>query len=347
MIETINDLKNNKLRSTFVGLSAEQITRMRKILGSLNSRNIRASEPLRIGREDIHNSAKTGKWWLVGASWKNEADGDHKADGLGTVSSAAVLPDTLDDDLGASTVDLAQLARDHRMNTDVRRSIFVAIMSATDCRDAQVRLGKLRLKRKQEVEIPRVLIHCASEEESYNPYYTLIARKLCGEKRLKMAFMFALWDVFKRIGERNNMEDSEDSDDDMADQEGENTLNTRAVVNLAKMYGNLVADGALTLGVLKVLDFLYLQQKTRTFLELLLITAILQTQKTATRDEKKLADVFMRTRDTPQVVSGLIFFLRKVVSKSDIVSSKREKETLKWGCRVALDSLRVVAEGVS
>jgi nucleolar MIF4G domain-containing protein 1 len=253
----------------------------------------------------------------------------------------------LDDDLDASTVDLAQLARDHRMNTDVRRSIFVAIMSATDCRDAQVRLSKLRLKRKQEVEIPRVLIHCASEEESYNPYYTLIARKLCGEKRLKMAFMFALWDVFKRMGERNNMDDSEDSDDDMRDHDGENTLNTRAVVNLAKMYGNLVANGALTLGILKVLDFLYLQQKTRTFLELLLITTILQTQKTAERDETKLADVFMRTRDTPQVVSGLIFFLRKVVSKSDIVSSKREKETLKWGCGVALDCLRVITEGGS
>ncbi|KAL1958534.1 hypothetical protein VTO42DRAFT_4398 [Malbranchea cinnamomea] len=358
MIETITDLKNNKLKSTFSGNISEHITRMRKILGSLNSRNIKASEPLRIGREDIHNSEKRGKWWLVGASWKDD-DASTRAETGHPISNTAILPDTLDDDFDTAAVDLVQLAKAHRMNTDVRRSIFVAIMSATDCRDAHVRLTKLRLKRKQEVEIPHVLIHCASEEETYNPYYTLIARKLCGENRMKKAFMFALWDVFKRMGERNDMDDN-DSDDGLGFDDAENALSTRAVVNLAKMFGNLVAEGALALGILKTLDFLYLQPKTRTFVELLLITAILQTQQKPRRqqkhsdqnensefDEKPLVDVFMRIRDTPQVVTGLIYFIRKVVAKSDIVSSKKEKKTLRWGCRVALDTLKVVSEGES
>lgn len=362
MIETITDLKNNRMKATFAGVSGEQITRMRRIVGSLNnSRNIRASEPLRIGRADIHNSAKKGKWWLVGASWTNDTDSAPPVNGGGLVSSNAVLPDTLDDDdgydeLDHEPVDLAQLAKAHRMNTDVRRSIFVAIMSATDCRDAQVRLTKLRLKRNQEGEIPHVLIHCASEEDAHNPYYTLIARKLCGEKRMRMAFMFALWDVFKRMGERSNLDDEDDNDVDVDDDE-ENAVGTRAIVNLAKMYGSLVADGALTLGVLKTLDFLYLQPKTRTFVELLLITAILnpqQQQKKNAKDdqagdsgaeERKVADVFLRTRDTPQVVPGVTHFIRKVVAKSDVVSSKREKKLLRSGCRVAVDTLKVVSDG--
>ncbi|PGG95645.1 hypothetical protein AJ79_09936 [Helicocarpus griseus UAMH5409] len=365
MIETMTDLKNNRMKTGAAAsaVSSEHITRMRKILGSLNSRTLRASEPIRIGRADIHNSAKKGKWWLVGASWK-----DDPANGATPVVDAkAALPDTLDDDLGGDEVDLAQLARAHRMNTDVRRSIFVAIMSAADCRDAHIRIAKLRLKRNQEGEIPRVLLHCAMEEEAHNPYYTLIARKLCGEKRMKMAFMFSLWDVFKRMGERGDLDEDDDMDVDADD--ADNAVTSKAIVNLAKMFGTMVADGVLALGILKVLDFVYLQPKTKTFVELLLVTVMLQTQQKRLRqlqkergqsgpsskgwdegltdedefDEKALVDVFMRTRETPQVVPRLIYFMRKVVAKTDIVASKKEKRIVKWGSKVALDTLKVVS----
>ncbi|KLJ07216.1 hypothetical protein EMPG_17298 [Blastomyces silverae] len=365
MIETMTDLKNNRMKTGAAAsaISSEHITRMRKILGSLNnSRTIRASEPIRIGRADIHNSAKKGKWWLVGASWKNDDPTNQSASVV--IDAAAALPDTLADDIGGNEVDLAQLARAHRMNTDVRRSIFVAIMSAADCRDAHVRLAKLRLKRNQEGEIPRVVLHCAMEEEAHNPYYTLIARKLCGERRMKMAFMFSLWDVFKRMGEKSDM-DEEDFDADF-DDGGDNAVTSKAIVNLAKMFGSMVADGALTLGILKVLDFAYLQPKTKTFVELLLVTVMIQTQqkrlkkprkneqapsgsKEADReefDEKALADVFMRTRETPQIVPRLIYFIRKVIAKTDIVASKKEKRVVKWASKVALDTLKVVSRAI-
>ncbi|OJD24214.1 hypothetical protein ACJ73_04426 [Blastomyces percursus] len=365
MIETMTDLKNNRLKTGAAAsaISSEHITRMRKILGSLNnSRTIRASEPIRIGRMDIHNSAKKGKWWLVGASWKN--DDPTNQSGSVVIDAAAALPDTLADDIGSNEVDLAQLARAHRMNTDVRRSIFVAIMSAADCRDAHVRLVKLRLKRNQEGEIPRVVLHCAMEEEAHNPYYTLIARKLCGERRMKMAFMFSLWDVFKRMGEKGDM-DKEDFDADI-DDVGDNAVTSKAIVNLAKMFGSMVADGALTLGILKVLDFAYLQPKTTTFVELLLVTVMVQTQQKRLKkprekehvrscskgadgedfDEKALADVFMRTRETPQIVPRLIYFIRKVVAKTDIVASKKEKRIVKWASKVALDTLKVVSRAI-
>lgn len=355
MIDTITDLKNNKLKSA-VGssITSEHMTKMRKILGSLsNNRVIRASEPISISRDDIHNSAKKGKWWLVGASWREDplVSARQELSNLPVDTQNAVTEDDSDGE-----PDYVNLAKAHRMNTDVRRSIFVAIMSATDYQDAHVRLLKLRLKRAQEYEIPRVLTHCAMEEEAYNPYYTLISRRLCGElgRRIKMSFMYTLWNIFKRMGETGDMDEEDDTG---FDDEDENQLPMKAVVNLAKMYASMIADGTLNFGVLKILNFAYLQPKTKTFTEILLITVIQLSQKQKgkkgknkkpeeeeeSRDEKALMEIFMRTQETPQVAKGLIFFLRKVVAKTDVVSSK-ELKLVRWGCRVAVDALKAVAK---
>ncbi|KAL5360276.1 hypothetical protein BJX96DRAFT_69453 [Aspergillus floccosus] len=355
MIDTITDLKNNKLKSA-VGssITSEHMTKMRKILGSLsNNRVIRASEPISISRDDIHNSAKKGKWWLVGASWREDplVSARQELSNLPVDTQHAAAEDESNGE-----PDYVNLAKAHRMNTDVRRSIFVAIMSATDYQDAHVRLLKLRLKRAQEYEIPRVLTHCAMEEEAYNPYYTLISRRLCGElgRRIKMSYMYTLWNIFKRMGETGDMDDEDDTG---FDDEDENQLPMKAIVNLAKMYASMIADGTLNFGVLKILNFAYLQPKTKTFTEILLITVIQLSQKQKrkskgknkkpedeeARDEKALMEIFMRTQETPQVAKGLIFFLRKVVAKTDVVSSK-ELKLVRWGCRVAVDALKVVAK---
>ncbi|KAL2849482.1 hypothetical protein BJY01DRAFT_143851 [Aspergillus pseudoustus] len=365
MIDTITDLKNNRIKSgpgANSTIASEHITKMRKILGSLNNtRAIRATESISISRSDIHNSLKKGKWWLVGASWKEEDPLESARRELTSLPSSSVSNRTavVDDDSDAEP-DYASLAKAHRMNTDVRRSIFVAIMSATDYQDAHVRLLKLRLKRSQEYEIPRVLTHCAMEEEAYNPYYTLIARRLCGElgRRIKVSFMFTLWNIFKRMGESDLEDDEEDVG--FGGEDEENALSMPEIVNLAKMYASLVTDGTLTLGVLKTLNFAYLQPKTKTFLELLLISIIQQSQKQKKNpkkskkskdksdvgesefDEKPLVEIFMRTQDTPQIVKGCIFFLRKVVARTDIVASEKEARMVKWGVRVAVDALKVV-----
>lgn len=75
-------------------------------------------------------------------------------------------------------------------------------------------LIQLRLKRAQELEIPCVLVHCAMEEEAHNPYYTLIACKICGKlgRCIKVVFMFSLWDIFKWIGKQGDL-DKDDKDD--------------------------------------------------------------------------------------------------------------------------------------
>lgn len=352
MIDTITDLKNNRSKSAAAagaGITTEHITKMRKILGSLNnSRVIRASEPINISRDDIHNSSKKGKWWLVGASWKE----DPLVAAQREMKDAPIMQAPVQDDESDAEPDFGDLAKAHRMNTDVRRSIFVAIMSANDFQDAHVRLMKLRLKRAQEFEIPRVLLHCAMEEQAHNPYYSLIARRICGDmgRRIKMSFMFALWNIFKRMGERGNMEDDDDEHVDPDDPE--NGVSMKSVVNLAKMYSYLIVDGSLTLSILKNLNFAYLQPKTKTFLEVLIITIMQQSQKSKKkskkskveepRNEEALMQIFLRVKETPQIAKGLIYFVRKVVAKSDIVSDDDQK-LVRWGCNVAADALKAVA----
>ena len=248
MIETINNLKNNRMKTgvTASTITFEHTTRMKKTLGSLNRRTIRASEPLRFGLKDLRQTDKRGKWWLVGASYKDDHADD--AERIERISSVRGKNDSLvnTNDFAA---DLIQLAKEQRMNTDIRRSIFVAIMSATDYNDAYVRLMKLRLKKSQEVEIPKVLIHCAGAEKVYNPFYTLLSRRVCSDKKLKMSFQFSLWDLFKQMGEGE--EESQDYDEG-----DEGKLGLRSLVNLARMFGVLIAEGGLGLGVLKVCSML-------------------------------------------------------------------------------------------
>lgn len=247
MIEIMNNLKNNRMRT---GIAASTITSehtilMKKTLGSLNTRNLKASEPLRVGLNDIKDTDKRGKWWLVGATY-NPEEQSRQNKFLRTNGQNESFDEREELNVVNDSNDLLQLARQHRMNTDVRRSIFITIMSATDYRDAHLRLSKLGLKASQRLEIPKVLMHCAGAEGIYNPFYTLIARLLCSDHKLKMAFQFSLWDAFKKMdeGDENDGDDEEDQD----------SLETRIIVNLAKMYGALVADGGLGIGILKVSD---------------------------------------------------------------------------------------------
>lgn len=339
MIETINDLKNNKMKTGIAGASItrERTTQMKKQLGTLNSRNLKATEPLRVGLKDIRDTDKVGKWWLVGASWRNQAQSAAHDEEENRQGRNRVEIDEEDED---GEVDLAQLAREQRMNTDVRRAIYVSIMSATDFKDAQIRLNKLNLKKAQEVEIPKVIIHCAGTEKIYNPYYTVLARKVCSDHRTRKSFQFALWDIFKSLGE--NQDGGADSDEEGDDSKD---VSLRKLVNQGKLYGTLIAKRVLSVTCLKNLNFPYLQPKTKTFVEIMLVTAILETQKGAKgeRKETALLQPFVEVDQAPEMVAGLQFFLKKVVSKTDIVE-KSEKETVKWACKAVINVLnRVLA----
>jgi nucleolar MIF4G domain-containing protein 1 len=341
MIETINNLKNNRVKTGAVAsaIVSEHTTRMRKTLGSLNNRSsLKASEPLRIGLADIRDTEKKGKWWLVGASWLDPGKQTKDENG----SDAPVVKASKNDSTTVSaddgSVDLIQLARQQGMNTDIRRAIFVTIMSASDYKDAHLRLLKLGFKKAQELEIPRVLVHCAGAEATYNPYYTLIAKKLCGEKRMLKAFQFGLWDIFKRMGEKAMTAD--DEEDAFDDDEDEN-MSTRKIVNLARFYADLITEGGFPITSLKTLNFAYLQPKTNTFTEVLLTRILIKMMKNSKGSKWELSvnEVFSKAQEVPNMVQGLRYFMQKVVRKAEIATGKKERKAVKDGCVAAIEAL--------
>ncbi|PUU82249.1 hypothetical protein B9Z19DRAFT_1099250 [Tuber borchii] len=277
MIETLTNLKNNRLKSAAANsvVVAEATVRMKKLLGALNNRQIRTSEPLRVSLTDIRNTDAKGKC----QSPQEGRERSRRPKLLLEHRPIAISPRA-------------------RMNTDVRQAIFVAIMSAEDYTDAYFCILKLWLKRKQEPEIPRVLIYCCGSEATYDPCYTLVARKLCAQNSLRMAFAFRLWGVFRRMGESEGGKEE--------------------ILNLPRMYGALVAKDALGLDILKILDIAYLQSKTKIFLELMFITAILQTFGQEGGTEESLKRVFVKIKENPMLIRGVLFFLKKHVKGTDV-----------------------------
>ncbi|KAI5792303.1 hypothetical protein FPQ18DRAFT_367373 [Pyronema domesticum] len=329
MIETLTNLKNNKIKSNSnSAVSSEHTHRMKKLLGTLSNRTLRATEPLRASLDDIKSVETKGKWWLVGASWVGkQAEGNAGAYPSAAAAAAARDRDgtpppayVSDDEEDTAVPDLQALARQHRMNTDIRRAIFITLLSSSDYSDCYTRLSKLRLKRTQEREIPRVLLHCAASEAVYNPYYTLIAKKLCGSHQLKMTFTFVLWEYFRRFGEDdghsgNNGEEDIDDDNEWADPK-----QLRKIVNLARLYAKLVAEGVLGITVLKTLNWGFLQEATRNFLTVFLTGVVTELQ----------GDSFVR---------GIRYFVQKNVKKGGVAASEKEKKMVQKGAKVILEVL--------
>jgi nucleolar MIF4G domain-containing protein 1 len=79
-------------------------------------------EPLRVSLDDLHSANTKGKWWLVGAAW----GGDPLVDRQATIEQLAVAQKSAREEEN----DLVKLARKQGMNSDIRRSIFVVLMSS-------------------------------------------------------------------------------------------------------------------------------------------------------------------------------------------------------------------------
>ncbi|KAK5086793.1 suppressor of glycerol defect [Lithohypha guttulata] len=327
MMDAIVDLKNNKTRqaTNAAGVTGEHLTRMKKALGSLNTRQLRGTEPLGISRNDILNSEKKGKWWLVGASWKGHDQGEDLQPKAAAQSTAS---DDLDDqDFDPDNIDYISLARHHKLTTPTQRSIFTAILSATDATDALHRISKLRLNRKQELEIPKVLLRLCRAEPAYNPYYAVLSRLLLRDgKRYKFAFQVAVWKFFEEIGER-----SAEDDDDMGEVETmqSESVQVHEIANTARLCALLVARGSMSLDVLKTLNIGYLKENATLWLEMFFVSLFTQPKMT----EEVLTRIFSEVRaDTARVVD---FFLQQNVRRSDLVGGKDDRAQLKKWVRVA------------
>lgn len=326
LIETVTDLKNNKLKRGLNEAAIASSQRMKKFLGSIQGLS---KDPIQVSLDDILNSETKGKWWVVGAAWKGDNIDKNDYD-------QAVTRDILD----SAEPDWIELARQQGMTTDIRRAIFVALMSSEDYVDACERLRKLSLKNKQEREIPRVILHCSGNEEVYNPYYSLVAVQLCNQRSLKKTFQFLLWDYLDQINDLNDHQHDNDKDQ------------LRKTMHLAQLYGTLVASGKVSLDILKTVNFVACSPELSLFIELFFVSIFQTLGKRAEKGHKQnqglksewdVSEVSRLVADvkTSSVLKGVEYFLKRL-ENSNFVTSKKQKERVLWASNYTLSFLKEI-----
>ena len=66
------------------------------------------------------------------------------------------------------------------------------------------------------------------------------------------------------------------------------------------------------------------------------------------RNENRLTELFQRPKEMPDMAPGLLFFIRRHLSRSsDLAATKAERATVRWGCKVIEKVLASVALGSS
>lgn len=346
MIETLTNLKNNKVKKLGEqNQGGAAVDRMKKFLTGLGkSRHVLSHEPLRVSLEDLHSANTKGKWWLVGAAWGGDPLVDRQAarDEQAASQKAAKKEEN----------DLVKLARKQGMNSDIRRSIFVVLMSSEDYVDACERLSQLNLTEVQQREIVRVLLHCCGNEKSYNPYYALVAQELCRKSHsYKITVQFCLWDFLRDLGETKvggaelvkNARDEDGFD-------VKNISRTR-MNNVARCYAWWIAKDSVQFGILKPVDFTILKSQTKDFLRELIVHALINSQLSTplvtnsidnialTRHRAAIEELFIKATRTDTVAMGLAYFMteafRDIQAKDDKLS-----QFLAWAVALAKDTLQ-------
>ncbi|KAJ1874960.1 suppressor of glycerol defect [Coemansia sp. RSA 990] len=327
MVESLTNLKDNRMRGE-MSQNADNVARLKRFLGNMDKRRaVGAAEPINIGMQDIRDIETKGKWWLVGASWVGNQHG--------TDSAPAEQPLQAPGSSNAEMERLLQLAREQHMNTDVRRSIFVTLLSSDDYTDAFERLLKLDLKKTQSREIMRVVLHCCGQEPAYNPFYTLVAYKLCSlHNTYKLTMQYALWDFLRELGESDVGGLGQLHRESSGAQ-----VPLRRIVNLAKMFAWLIDKHELSLLILKTVTFARVGEQARIFFQILFTTLFLLHKKRTDVDEQSLHNVFQRAASNPTMCHGILFFFHHFVRDCDLVAQE-DLPVVKWGCKVAKRAIR-------
>lgn len=89
-----------------------------------------AYEPLRISLSDLLSADKKGKWWLVGAGWSGNPLVELEQQREQAKSSEKTGKSGNKEEDKDSEAALLELARKQGMNTDVRRGVFVVLMTS-------------------------------------------------------------------------------------------------------------------------------------------------------------------------------------------------------------------------
>ena len=211
MLDLITDVKNNKLKA-----------RDTAALQSRFSWAAKVDTPLSASVNDLCDDEFTER-----RRWEQSGE----ANLLRNQSAADDVAVRVED----GEVDLGALAASLRLNTDYRRALFGAIMSSASVSDAFARVERLGgLTKGKDGDSARVLLHCCAAEKGYNPFYALLAVRMCEHSRsVRFAFERAVADLLCVVDG------------------GVRKVSKRRVGNYAQFVAELISKRALTVAVFR------------------------------------------------------------------------------------------------
>ncbi|CAH2093241.1 unnamed protein product [Euphydryas editha] len=291
LLEVLLAVKNNNLNK-IPNYDPTYVEQLKKACRSVVRRGNYVT-PLNIRLEDLLKAHERGKWWVVGSAWEGNRIQEDKP----TVKAPSM------------DQKLLELARQQRMNTDVRRSIFCVLMSAEDYMDAFEKLQQLGLSGRQQREVAHVLLAAALRERCYNPYYAVLGQKLCDyDRKYRLSIQYSVWDKIKDL----------------------ESLSKQAMTNLGQFLIHLIMEKGLPLSVLKIIQFSDLNKKSVRFMRQILLAIIMNA------DVQASLEVFHRISKPPKLhmfrESLRLFiqhFLIKNAGKKTSILTDDEMATLK------------------
>ncbi|XP_012175846.2 nucleolar MIF4G domain-containing protein 1 homolog [Bombus terrestris] len=259
MLEILLAIKNNNINK-IPQYDPSHVEHLKKVIKSVIRKGNIITQ-FNVSLMDLLHADESGKWWIIGSAWSGSINVNDKGNAKEY------------DKLNFGTK-ILELARKQRMNTDTRKNIFCILMTAEDYLDAFEKLYHLGLKNQQEAEIIHVLMHCCLQENKFNPYYAILAQKLCEyNRKYQLTIQYTLWDKLKTL----------------------ETYNNKQLFNLAQFLIHLLIEKCLALSVLKVIHFTELERHTMKFLRQIMLGILLH------ENEQACIQVFERISVPPQL----------------------------------------------
>ena len=289
LLDFIDELTHKKRKRSETAITGlDRFQKLKKWIGRVKSRVGSSRTSLRIGLQDLLQADENGRWWVVGGTWVGYQQQKNRP------QMEAQMEDEKRRQKNDPNFRLLQLATEQRMNTDVRKRVFCAIMGAEDAVDGCERVLGLKLKDKQEREILRVLLDCCSQEKVYNPYYAYLGEQLCDlHQRFQFTLQVAFWEIFKQL----------------------DNLHARRIYNLGCFLSSLIRKGNLSLKVLKVLEFSELGENHILFLQVMFEKLCQPTSEHPTMEEEQqfvsIFECLFKYDKLSSVRDGLLIFFHQ------------------------------------
>ncbi|XP_032676324.1 nucleolar MIF4G domain-containing protein 1 homolog [Odontomachus brunneus] len=297
MLDVLLAIKNNNMNK-IPQYDPTRVEHLRKILKSFIHKGNSVTQ-FNVTLEDLLEADERGKWWVVGSAWSGLKD-------------IGKLEKTSENNQQKYSGKLLELARKQRMNTDIRRDIFCVLMTAEDYLDAFEKIHHLGLKNQQQREVIYVVFSCCIQEKKFNPYYAILAQKLCdSDRKYQLTIQYALWDKLKTL----------------------NDLTTKQLTNLAKFLTHLFLEKGLPLSVLKVIQFTELDKLTMRLVRQIMLGILLY------ENGEACLEVFERISQSPKLQTfreSLRLFINHFLVKNICATEKLQKQSVLLQKRVEL-----------